>query len=163
MNKSIFKTPRRGLMGSKPLGAEYMPEIMNVPGAWRLRLVNPPTNGNNDFLDFNYIESCLMRQFLRDNKLIWWSITMSGFYRIKDLLSIIPVSKSTIWQWIKDGKFPRPTKMSSRVYRLVEKANPWIHGSAKCWIISVNTKTGYKQVSCKDEKIFHNDNNMKLL
>lgn len=38
-----------------------------------------------------------------------------GFYRIKDLLSIIPVSKSTIWQWIKDGKFPRPTKMSSRV------------------------------------------------
>jgi hypothetical protein len=27
MNKSIFKTPRRGLMGSKPLGAEYMPEV----------------------------------------------------------------------------------------------------------------------------------------
>ncbi len=25
--ESIFKTPRRGLMGSKPLGAEYMPEI----------------------------------------------------------------------------------------------------------------------------------------
>lgn len=27
MNNVIFKTPRRGLMGSKPLGAEYMPEI----------------------------------------------------------------------------------------------------------------------------------------
>ena len=27
MNKSIFKTPRRGLMGSKPLGAEYMLEV----------------------------------------------------------------------------------------------------------------------------------------
>ena len=25
--ESIFKTPRRGLMGSKPLGAEYMPEV----------------------------------------------------------------------------------------------------------------------------------------
>ena len=25
--ESIFKTPRRGLMGSNPLGAEYMPEI----------------------------------------------------------------------------------------------------------------------------------------
>jgi len=27
MNKSIFITPRRGLMGNKPLGAEYMPEV----------------------------------------------------------------------------------------------------------------------------------------
>jgi len=27
MKTSIFKTPRRGLMGNKPLGAEYMPEV----------------------------------------------------------------------------------------------------------------------------------------
>lgn len=27
MNTPIFKTPRRGLMGTKPLGAEYMAEI----------------------------------------------------------------------------------------------------------------------------------------
>lgn len=27
MKNTIFKTPRRGLMGNKPLGAEYMPEI----------------------------------------------------------------------------------------------------------------------------------------
>ena len=27
MNNQIFKTPRRGLMGSKPLGAEYMAEV----------------------------------------------------------------------------------------------------------------------------------------
>jgi len=27
MKASIFSTPRRGLMGKKPLGAEYMPEI----------------------------------------------------------------------------------------------------------------------------------------
>lgn len=27
MNTPIFKTRRVGLMGSKPLGAEYMPEI----------------------------------------------------------------------------------------------------------------------------------------
>lgn len=28
MNKNIFTTPRRGLMGDKqPLGAEYMPEV----------------------------------------------------------------------------------------------------------------------------------------
>ena len=27
MKTQIFFTPRRGLMGSKPLGAEYMPEV----------------------------------------------------------------------------------------------------------------------------------------
>ena len=27
MKAPIFKTPRRGLMGSKPLGADYMPEV----------------------------------------------------------------------------------------------------------------------------------------
>lgn len=38
-----------------------------------------------------------------------------GFYRINDLLNIIPVSKATIWNWVKASKFPRPTKISSRV------------------------------------------------
>jgi len=27
MNKNIFTTPRLGLLGDKPLGAEYMPEV----------------------------------------------------------------------------------------------------------------------------------------
>ena len=27
MKTQIFTTPRRGLMGSKPLGVEYMPEV----------------------------------------------------------------------------------------------------------------------------------------
>jgi len=28
MKTSIFKTPRRGRMGNKPLGAEYMPNVI---------------------------------------------------------------------------------------------------------------------------------------
>ena len=27
MKPPVFQTPRRGLMGKKPLGAEYMPEV----------------------------------------------------------------------------------------------------------------------------------------
>jgi len=27
MKTSVFKVPRRGLMGSRPLGAEYMPDV----------------------------------------------------------------------------------------------------------------------------------------
>lgn len=34
--------------------------------------------------------------------------------RIKQVLELIPVSKSTLWQWVKEGKFPVPTKLSSR-------------------------------------------------
>jgi len=28
MKQQIFKTPQRGLMGNKPLGAEYMPDVI---------------------------------------------------------------------------------------------------------------------------------------
>lgn len=34
--------------------------------------------------------------------------------RLKDVLKIIPVGKSTIWSWVKNGKFPKPFKISER-------------------------------------------------
>lgn len=34
--------------------------------------------------------------------------------RLKQVLENIPVSKSTIFQWVKDGKFPQPVKLSAR-------------------------------------------------
>lgn len=42
----------------------------------------------------------------------------SGFVRLKQILSPrgpIPVSKSTWWAGIKDGRFPKPLKLGSRV------------------------------------------------
>jgi prophage regulatory protein len=34
---------------------------------------------------------------------------------MKQLLKKLPVSKSTVYQWVKDGKFPAPTvKLSER-------------------------------------------------
>jgi len=33
------------------------------------------------------------------------------YLRIKQVLESVPVSKSTIWQWVKDGKFPAPIKL----------------------------------------------------
>ena len=35
-----------------------------------------------------------------------------GFIRLKDLLKIIPVSKSTIYSWVKQDKFPKPAKIN---------------------------------------------------
>ncbi len=46
-----------------------------------------------------------------------------GFLRIKQIIGdrktgippIIPVSKSTLWLWVKAGKFPAPVKLGPRV------------------------------------------------
>ena len=38
-----------------------------------------------------------------------------GFIRLQDVLKRIPVGKSTIWNWVQEGKFPVPVKLSDRV------------------------------------------------
>jgi len=37
-----------------------------------------------------------------------------GFLRIKDILSVFPVSKSTWWAGVKSGRYPKPVKLSPR-------------------------------------------------
>lgn len=42
----------------------------------------------------------------------------TGFLRLRAILAPagpIPVSKSTWWQGVKDGRFPRPIKLGKRV------------------------------------------------
>jgi len=42
----------------------------------------------------------------------------TGFVRLKSILSPegpIPISKSTWWQGVKDGRFPKPQKLGARV------------------------------------------------
>lgn len=59
----------------------------------------------------------------------------TGFVRLRDILSPpgpIPVSKSTWWQGIRDGRFPKPLKLGKRVtvwraediLRLIEQGVP---------------------------------------
>lgn len=31
------------------------------------------------------------------------------------LPALVPVSASTLWQWVRDGKFPKPVKLGPRV------------------------------------------------
>lgn len=37
-----------------------------------------------------------------------------GFVRLPVILNIFPVGKSTWWQGIKDGKYPKPVKIAER-------------------------------------------------
>lgn len=39
----------------------------------------------------------------------------TGYLRIKQILQFIPVSKSTWWAGVKDGRFPAGIKLSPKV------------------------------------------------
>ena len=47
-----------------------------------------------------------------------YGLPQTGFLRLRSILAPagpIPVSKSTWWQGIKDGRFPKPLKLGKRV------------------------------------------------
>ncbi len=37
-----------------------------------------------------------------------------GFARIPQILSVIPISKSSWWRGVAEGKYPQPVKLSER-------------------------------------------------
>jgi prophage regulatory protein len=39
----------------------------------------------------------------------------TGFVRLSSILKIIPVGKSTWWEGIKTGRFPKPVKLGTRI------------------------------------------------
>lgn len=39
----------------------------------------------------------------------------TGFIRLRDVLRLIPVSKSTWWAGIKTGRYPKPVKLGLRI------------------------------------------------
>jgi prophage regulatory protein len=43
------------------------------------------------------------------------NIPMSGLMRIKQVLEIVPVSRSCWWNGVKNRTFPQPIKLSKRV------------------------------------------------
>lgn len=38
----------------------------------------------------------------------------TGFVRLPQVLKVIPISKSTWWQGVKDGRFPKPVKLGPK-------------------------------------------------
>lgn len=42
-------------------------------------------------------------------------LPQTGLLRIKQVLRFIPVSRSTWWQGVKEGRYPKPLKLSKRV------------------------------------------------
>lgn len=42
------------------------------------------------------------------------NLPIAGFVRLKTVLQFFPVSKSTWWRGVKDGKFPQPVRLTER-------------------------------------------------
>jgi len=39
----------------------------------------------------------------------------AGFIRLPTVLAVFPVSKTTLWEMIKKGTFPKPVKLGPRI------------------------------------------------
>ena len=39
----------------------------------------------------------------------------TGFLRLPEVLKVIPVSKSTWWAGVKDGRYPKPIKLGPKM------------------------------------------------
>jgi prophage regulatory protein len=39
----------------------------------------------------------------------------TGFVRLPNILKVFPVSKSTWWAGVKEGRFPKPVKLSEKI------------------------------------------------
>lgn len=37
-------------------------------------------------------------------------LPQEGFVRLNQILAVIPVSRSTLYKWISEGRFPKPEK-----------------------------------------------------
>lgn len=42
-------------------------------------------------------------------------LPQTGFLRERQVLTFVPVSKSTLWRWVQSGYFPAPVKLSAHV------------------------------------------------
>nr|WP_314233213.1 AlpA family phage regulatory protein [uncultured Moraxella sp.] len=43
------------------------------------------------------------------------SLPLEGVSREKQVRQVVPISKATLWSWVKDGRFPSPIKLSENI------------------------------------------------
>ncbi|WP_437186542.1 helix-turn-helix transcriptional regulator [Planctomicrobium sp. SH668] len=49
-----------------------------------------------------------------DRDVIMNEIPETGFVRLTQVLSVIPLGKTCWWEGVKSGRFPKPVKLSAR-------------------------------------------------
>lgn len=62
-----------------------------------------------------------------------------GFLRVKEVLKIFPIGKSTWWDGVKDGRFPKPVKLGART-------TAWNIADIRSLVEDYNKQSGGKDV-----------------
>lgn len=65
---------------------------------------------NNDERGFNMLKNEIINSNQNDFDLVG-----GGFLRLKQVLILIPISRSSWWSGVAQGKYPRPIKLGQRV------------------------------------------------
>jgi len=63
-----------------------------------------------------------------------------GFLRVKEVLKIFPIGKSTWWDGVKDGRFPKPVKLGART-------TAWNIADIRSLVENYNKQSGGKDAS----------------
>lgn len=69
------------------------------------------------------------------------TLPLDGYSRMAQILPFLPIAKSTIESWVKQGKFPKPIKLSSTV-------TAWRNSDIHDWLDSLATG---QQTAANDE------------
>jgi predicted DNA-binding transcriptional regulator AlpA len=49
-----------------------------------------------------------------ERSFVMYDIPETGFLRLSQVLSVIPLGKTCWWEGVKSGRFPKPVKLSPR-------------------------------------------------
>lgn len=71
------------------------------------------TTTDNPVIPFTSNDKDKPAQEARDNHLK--HLPLQGMSRASQLLPFVPFSKTTLFEWSKDGRFPAPVKLSSTI------------------------------------------------
>jgi predicted DNA-binding transcriptional regulator AlpA len=77
----------------------------------------------------NYLPGCYAGEGHAMPNAIPNTLPETGFLRQSQVLSFIPISKSTLWRRVAAGSFPTPVKLSERV-------TAWRAEDVRIWIES---------------------------
>ena len=63
------------------------------------------------------------------------TLPQDGMSRLSQLLPFLPIGKSTVWAWVRAGKFPQPIKLSDNV-------TVWRNSDIHDWLNNANYHQG---------------------
>lgn len=70
-------------------------------------------------------------------------LPMTGYSRISQILPFLPIAKNTVINWVKQGRFPAPVKLSPTVTAWRnEDIHAWLNGLAHGHQTAANDEQG---------------------